>query len=444
MKKKGFILILFYVLLIALPSIIFLKESISDGSDLVYSLSGVFGITSFVLLSFELLLVSRNKLLDKYFGLDKIYRFHMYIAVVALIFAYIHKLLKETIYRDSFQTSLGDDALIIFEAIAVFSIIFMINKLFFKFQPADYLRNFFNKKIKLKYEMKVLIHNIMIIGLIVLIVHILLAFSVKSNSLLMFVLLIYSIVPFALYFNRKIINVYFKKKHKYLVSDIVHEADNILTIKFKPMQGEVFNYDPGQFLYLRINNSEVPGDEHPFTISSSPSQKNYIAITAKQLGDFTKRLDSVKIGDTAQIGGAYGTFSYLSKEKNDKICFIAGGIGITPFLSMIRHMSVVDKNKDVTLLWGARNISEIICKDELIQLGSNLRSFNFIPVLSDDKSYSGEQGFIDQNKIEKYIDSLVDYDFYICGPPIMLEIQIKNLKSLGVPNKNIHFERFAI
>ena len=260
----------------------------------------------------------------------------------------------------------------------------------------------------------------------------------------MAILLVYFIVPFVLYFNRKVIKVYFNKKNKYVVSGITHDSDNILTLSFKPKEGEIFNYIPGQFLYVRIANPKVSGDEHPFTISSSPTQKDYVSITIKQLGDFTKAIENVKIGDKANIDGGFGTFSHLKHVNNNKICFIAGGIGITPFLSMIRYMGVKDKNKDVTLLWGARDLSEIICNDELVELGSKLDKFNFVPILSVDKDYTGEKGFIDEDKIIKYIDSLMDCDFYICGPPVMLEMEIKNLKALGVPSRNVYYERFAI
>jgi len=107
---------------------------------------------------------------------------------------------------------------------------------------------------------------------------------------------------------------------------------------------------------------------------------------------------------------------------------------------MLRYINAKDKDKSVKLIWGARDESEIICKSEFKSFSNTLKDFELIPVLSNAPSYNGEIGFIDIQKIEKYIKNIADYDFFICGPPIMLELQIKNLKALGVPNKKIHYE----
>ena len=442
MKQKRYFLILLYIILIFLPFALLYRDDVASNIGMTYVLAGFFGITAYTLFNLEILLVSKNKFLDKYFGLDKLYRFHMFIAVVAIAFSYIHKLLNGE--RETFQSQLGENAFILFIAVGVFSILMMVNKLFFKFSPLDYLRRFLNKNLKIKYQHKVLLHNLMVVAIIFLVFHILLAYSVKHDLALELVLLLYFLVPFISYLYNKIIKVYFSKKHKYVVSEVIKEANNIITLKFKPKFGKVFDYVPGQFLYVKINNPQVPGDEHPFTISSSPTEEGSVAITVKQLGDFSNNLDKVKVGDNAYIDGSYGSFSYLKKDKSDKLCFLAGGIGITPFLGMLRYIEAKDKNKSVKLIWGVRDESEIISKEELKNFDTTITDFEFIPVLSNDKSYKGETGFIDQEKIKKYVKNIAEYDFYICGPPIMLEVQIKNLKALGVSNKKIHYERFAI
>lgn len=444
MKKKRYLIILSYVLLILLPFAIFFKNNSTGGIDFKYALSGFFGLTAYSLFTFELLLVSKNKFLDNHFGLDKLYRFHMSIAVLAILLSYLHKTLKESMYRDSFKTQLGNISFILFIAVGVFSILLMVNKLFIKFAPVDYLRKFLHKILKIKYQYKVFLHNLMVVAILVLVVHILLAYSVKSDFLLEFVLLIYFLVPFCLYVYNKIWKLYFSKKHKYVVSQVIKESNNVVTLRFRPKFGKIFDYVPGQFLYVRIRNPKVPGDEHPFTISSSPTDGDYVAITVKQLGDFSNTLNEVKIGDNAYIDGSYGSFSYIKKEKSNKLCFIAGGIGITPFLGMLRYIESKDKNKAVTLLWGVRDESEIISKEDFKNFSSTIKDFLFVPVLSNSPNYAGEKGFIDSQIIKKYVSNIEEYDFYICGPPIMLELQIKNLKSLGVPVNKIHYERFSI
>lgn len=442
MKMKRCLWILVYIIGVITPSIFYVSDFYK--MNILLILSGVLGITSYVLFSFQFLVASRLKVIDKYFGLDKMYRFHMVTAIVALLFAYLHKVLKEMYFEESFKTQLGDMAFAIFIGICVFSILMMINKLFFKIKLVDSIRKFLNQTLKIKYQYKVLLHNVLLVALVILLVHILLAYSVSANMILKVTLIIYFIIPVGLYYNHKIIKNYLNKNKQYSVSEVINESDNIVTLKFKPKHGKLFYYQPGQFLYVRINNSQIPSDEHPFTISSSPTQKDCVSVTAKQLGDFTSKLSNVKVGDSAYVDGPFGTFSYLNKSKNRKICFIAGGIGITPFLGMLRYMNEMDKNNEVVLLWGARDLSELICKSELDGYMAELNKFTFVPVLSNENNYVGEKGFITTNVIQKYVPSILEYDFYICGPPIMLEAQLENLKKLDVSKKNIHFERFAM
>jgi len=432
---------IFYCLAVLFPSIIYVSDHLDSSFGII--IAGVFGITAYVLFAFQFFLASRPKIIDKQFGMDKIYRFHMYIAVVALILSFLHKQIKENYYSESFKTSLGDLAFNIFLGISVLSILLMVNKLFFKIKFFDSLRRFLNKTLRIQHQYKVLVHNVMLIALCILLVHILMAYSVKSNILLESVLVIYFVGPLFLYLKHKIYDGFFNKSKKYTVAEVINESDSIVTLKFEHESGKSFSYLPGQFLYVRINNPEIPWDEHPFTISSSPLQA-YLSITAKKLGDFTQKLDKVKVGDTAYIDGAYGTFSYSKDKENRKLCFLAGGIGITPFLGMLRHMSLQNESQDVVLFWGVRDRQDIICNDEINDYSLQMKNFKFVPVLSNDSSYEGEVGYINADTIKRYIDDIGAYDFYICGPPIMIESQIKNLRSLGVAKENIHFERFAM
>lgn len=444
MKFKRFLWLLLYVIAAIIPSILYVVKEVNSYSDFSFLLSGIFGITAYYLLSVQFLLMSRPKLIDKYFSLDRVYRYHMFVAVIALIVAYLHVILKGIYFEDSLQTSIGNASLIIFVVISVFSILVMINKLFFKIKIIDRLRMFFNNLLKLKYESKVLIHNITVLALIILFVHVLMSSSVNSNLPLKITIIIYFIVPLGLYLDHKIIKVHFNKNKRYVVSDIIRDAKNIVTIKFSNTNGEVFDYLPGQFLYVRIYNPDIPRDEHPFTISSSPLEKEYVAATIKQIGDFTNSLSKAKVGDRAYIDGGFGSFSYLKRPNNKKLYFIAGGIGITPFLGMLRYMFTKDNNREVVLLWGVRDESEIICKYELEEYTSLLKSFKFIPIVSNDDTYQGEKGFIDTEMLKIYANNISEYDFYICGPPIMMEAQLNNLRKLGAPKENIHFERFSL
>ncbi len=444
MKMKKVFWILLYFLAPVLPVYFYLIHAAKNNSDFIFLLGGSLGICSYVFFVNQFIITARPKFIEKNFGLDKMYRFHMIMPLVAFIMGFIHKQIKESYFGESFQTSLGDATLVIFAAIIVISTLLMINKLFVKIKIVDDLRNLLKKTIKPKHEFLVAIHNITVIGVCVLLVHILLSSSVKANIPLEVTLTFYFVIAFSMYFYHKVLKRHTATNKEFIISDVVIESDNIITLKFKPVNHKLFDYKPGQFLYLKLYNKEIPKDEHPFTISSSPTEKGYVSVTVKQLGDFTNNLVKAKVGDKAYVDGSFGSFTHLDLHKGNKLCFIAGGIGITPFLSMLRYLNIKEKDRQVILLWGVRNSSELICYEELNAVASNMKNLKIIPVLSSEENYIGEQGYVDAARIKKLLNNEFNYDFFICGPPIMLEKVVTDLKSYKIDHNRIHFERFSI
>ena len=216
----------------------------------------------------------------------------------------------------------------------------------------------------------------------------------------------------------------------------------------KPKLNNIFEYAPGQYCYISIISQNLSKEFHPFSFSSSPIKKDVISVTIKELGDYTNDIGKVNVGDIAYIEGPYGILKALDSNA-EEIIFISGGSGITPFLSTLRYMRDTNDTRKTTLLWGVRFPYEIFLKDEfdkMMQLNPNLRIF---PVVSDDDSWEGEQGFIDREKLDRLAPCEdpgkvgQKKDYYICGPPIMMKIVVSTLKSMGVNKKtNIHIEKF--
>lgn len=444
MKIKKIFWILLYFLSPILPIYLYIVQASKDNTNFIFLLGGALGICSYVIFVNQFIITSRPKFIEKNFGMDKMYRFHMVMPLVAFIFGLIHNQIKESYFNDSFQTTLGSATLIIFGVIIVVSMLLMINKLFIKIKIVDDVRNILKKFLKPKHEFLVTIHNITVVGICVLLVHILLSSSVKTNIPLEITLLAYFVIALSMYFYHKVLKRSIAKSKEYTITDIIKECDNIITLKFKPKNHKLFNYKPGQYLYVKLYNSEIPKDEHPFTISSSPTIMDYVSVTVKQLGDFTNSLVKANVGDKAYIDGSYGSFTYLDLPKDNKLCFIAGGIGITPYLSMLRYLNVNEKNRSVILLWGVRDSSELICSEELDSIACNMKNLTILPVLSSDKNYKGEQGYVDGARVKRLLNNDLDYEFFLCGPPIMMEKVVGDLKSFNIDSNKIHFERFSI
>ncbi|WP_291636302.1 FAD-binding oxidoreductase [Clostridium sp.] len=444
MKMKKMFWILLYFLAPVLPVYFYVIQESKSNNNFMFLLGGALGICSYVFFVNQFIITARPKFIEKNFGMDRMYRFHMVMPLVAFTLGLIHAQIKESYFHDSFQTTLGSATLVIFGAIIVISTLLMINKLFFKIKIVDDIRNSLKKFLKPKHEFLVTVHNITVVGVCILLIHILLSNSVKTNIQLEMTLTAYFVIALSMYFYHKVLKRNIAKSKEYTISDIRNECDNIITLKFKPKNHKLFTYKSGQFLYVKLYNEEIPKDEHPFTISSSPTEKDYISVTVKQLGDFTNSLVKARVGDKAYIDGSFGSFTHLDLPKDNKLCFIAGGIGITPFLSMLRYLNVEEKHRDVILIWGARDSSELICKEELDSIACNMKNLTIIPVLSSEKKYSGEQGYVDGARVKRLLNNDLEYDFFLCGPPIMMEKAVSDLKSFNINSNKIHFERFSI
>jgi len=257
----------------------------------------------------------------------------------------------------------------------------------------------------------------------------------------------YFAIGLSFYLYHQIYRRWILNRNAWSVAGVTEVAPNIRELKLIPGNGQGFNYQPGQFMFLRVFGKNIESEEHPFTISSSPSQKGFITATIKSSGDYTSKIGQIQPGDKAHVDAPYGVFSYLRHKPQGKMVMIAGGIGITPLLSMLRYMRDVDPHHNVQLIWGLQREEEIVYKDEVEKLKTELAHFDWVPVMSNQPEWPGETGFITRELIEKYAvkagEDPREMDFYVCGPPIMMDIIIPILEKMGVPARKIHFERFA-
>jgi ferredoxin-NADP reductase len=143
------------------------------------------------------------------------------------------------------------------------------------------------------------------------------------------------------------------------------------------------------------------------------------------------------------VDAPYGVFTFLRCDAEDLV-FISGGIGITPFLSMLRYMYDEGMDMRVTLLCGNKSEQDIPCREELTKMAEEMASLRVIHVMSRQPDWPGEKGYIDAEMLRRYVSDLENSHFFICGPPIMMAMVIGELKKLDVGNDRIHYERFAL
>lgn len=192
-------------------------------------------------------------------------------------------------------------------------------------------------------------------------------------------------------------------------------------------------HQPGQFVQVFI-----PGiGEAPISICSSPTRKGYFDLCVRKLGDVTNAMHNLKAGDTVGIRGPFGRGFEPEHYYNSDLVFIAGGIGLAPLRSVIQFaLDKKDKFGKITIVYGAKNPSEQIFKDELKEW-AKIKDLNLIVTVDrGDEQWKGNTGLITQHFDKLEIDPSKAY-VLVCGPPIMYKFVILGLNKFKIDASRI-------
>lgn len=231
-----------------------------------------------------------------------------------------------------------------------------------------------------------------------------------------------------------------------LVSSISDTGKNAKVIRFVSENGYLPPFEAGQYINIF---TEIDGvrTSRPYSISSSPKQRAYYEITVARIKDgFVSDffLDDVKVGDRFEANGPAGVFRFQPVFHSRKSLFLAGGSGITPFLSMTREIVDAALDRDVVMLYGCRSSKAALYDEELRAYSENYPNFKYHLIVSDeDDSWNGETGFIDRNLIMRLVPDYAERTCYICGPQVMNDFCKNELEELGLPEKQIRREMFG-
>jgi predicted ferric reductase len=434
-------LVISYAIIIVSPLILAAVVRPSPGAGFIYNLGLGMALMGMVILFLQVLLTGRYKWIERPFGLDMLTRFHKRMGITAAAFLLLHPVLLAAggaglqlliSVRTPLMIYVGRAALLLL----IISIALSVYRV----------------RLGLTFERWRLSHNLLIPVVIVggYLHSRFIGQDLTGIYLLRvqwFILLAVTLVAFT---HHRIVRPSVLSKSPYRVTDVKKEADQVWTIALEPAAGgPCYDYLPGQFQFITFKRGpHLPVEEHHWTISSSPAQKNYVSSTIKALGDFTSTIGRTKPGDTAVVHAPFGRFSYLLYPEEKHLVFIAGGIGITPFMSMLRHMRDTQADYTVTLLYANVAEAQIVFAEELAQIASGEAPvLELVHVLEQpSQKWRGETGRIDQEKILRYCShpDILANTYYLCGPSAMSESIIQTLKKLGVSERRIRIEIFSL
>lgn len=235
-------------------------------------------------------------------------------------------------------------------------------------------------------------------------------------------------------------------KEQKLVISRIEEHGNIAKSYYFKSETALAYFKAGQYLTfkLEIGNSVVT---RSYSIASSPASalNGEYQITVKRISDgFVSDyiLDNWSVGDEVTAYAPEGNMTYCPLRDAENIVAIAGGSGITPFLSLARAIDQGDENCTLTLLYGCRTSDEILFKSELDSLSEKNEKINVIYVLSDGDEDGYEKGFVGADIIKKYAPE-GNYSIFVCGPGGLYEFLETELPKLEKERKYIRFEVFS-
>ncbi|MEM8527613.1 MAG: ferredoxin reductase family protein [Bacteroidota bacterium] len=375
-------------------------------------LGEVFSSWVVTVFAFNFLMATRAKWVERIFGgLDKMYLIHRRSGVIAVFLLIAHFIV---VPRDLTAFTPG-------KPLGFYTFVLILLGVMLSAAPVF--------KRKIPYHKWINIHKLMGVFYVMGVVHGLIVNSlIKELPITRIYVFGMSFIGVAAWVYRAFLFNIFNKKLAYKVIEVKDLGHQITEIVLKPVKKEL-NYLAGQFAFFNFPSISKK-EQHPFTISSHPYSNN-LRLTIKGLGDYTNDLNTkLSVGDTALVEGAYGHFSSSYIKESDQI-WIAGGIGITPFLALAKDIHP----NNVHLFWCVNKEEEAVYADELQDIANNLPNFQYTIWSS---AQSGHLT-VDQLGVEQYKNK----SYLICGTEALKASMMKQLKAKGVNAENIYDEEFA-
>ena len=235
-----------------------------------------------------------------------------------------------------------------------------------------------------------------------------------------------------------------------LLEKIKHENTDMMSFKFSRSDEKSYlNYKAGQFTVMDLKTKEDPeGPSRYFTISSSPTEKDFVQISTRiRDTPFKQKLASLEIGVKVSFKTPTGEF-VLPKDYSKTVVMLSGGIGVTPFRSMIKYSTDMKLPLKIVMFDSNRNRDNILFKNEFDACLDTNKNLKICYTVTDEDNADEKigHGRIDQKKITELIseDELAESAFYVCGPPGMLKAMQDLLREkMRISKKQINVEEFT-
>lgn len=424
-----------YLALVLAPLAVLVLGPTPEGRGFWWDLSSALGFAGTAMMGVMFVLTARFHHATAPFGIDIVYYFHRQIALVALAIIAAHPIIL----------FVEDPGLVVLLSPAALSFHMSAGTLSMLALIVLIAISIWRKRLGIHYDGWRLWHAVLATAALVLaIAHIEgVGYYISAPwKRTLWTLIAASWLALLAYV--RLVKPYLLLRRPYRIEELIEERGDTWSLVLRPDSHTGMTFQPGQFAWLTIWHSPFALKEHPFSLSSSALEPERLRFTIKELGDFTKRVKHVTLGQRVYVDGPYGAFS-IDRHRAPGYVFVAGGIGIAPVMGMLRTLADRADRRPLLLYYAYKNWERLTFREELKSLGEEL-DLKIVYVLNEPhEGWTGEVGYLTEEMLGRHLPH--DFkirEYFVCGPVPMLEIAEAALHKLGVPISKIHSELFDL
>ena len=437
-RWRGPVWLTVYLSLITAPIFAVVVTRPDGGVELWWDLAMNLGLAGLSVMMIQFALTARIRRATSPFGADLVYVFHRYLAWLGFGLIVSHFLILYIGYEDALGSL--DPRIAAWEltvarlALVAFGLAVVTAE--------------FRKTLGLEYGLWRYLHVALAVGGTGLaLAHVVGTGRLSQTPASLVVWAIVTVAWLAVVVWLRLVKPFQLGRRPYIVVAVRPERGDAWTLVLEPDGWSgITGFSPGQFAWISLSGSPFALQDHPFSISSAPSGLPRIEMTIKALGDFSNTIRDVPIGQRAWIDGPFGVFSHDRYPEAPGLVFVAGGIGITPVMSMLRDLADQADLRPLWLFYANADWESVTFREEIEALGERL-DLTLIHVVEDPpKDFTGVSGRLEASALAQHLPAakMHAFRYFLCGPVPLTEMVDDELRLQDVPAAHIRTELFEL
>jgi predicted ferric reductase len=435
---RGILWIQLYLLVSVAPLVFALLGDTPPGRDFLTELSVALGFVGLSMLGLQFVITARFGNVAAPYGMDVVIRFHRGISIVAFAFVLSHPILLFATDPDTLRLLRFWDA----PWRARFGLLSVVGLV------AIVASSLWRERLRLSYEVWKVAHGVLAVGIVVTaLLHVQLVGHYVASPWKQALWAAMSVALVGVLGYARIVAPILRFRRPWEVVSVETAGGDAWHVTLRPIGHDgLVAALPGQYAWLVIGAGPFSVEQHPFSISNDAEHPDgWVRFTVKALGDWSSSVGEVEPGTRAYVDGPYGAFSPDRAEAPGYV-FVAGGVGITPVLGILHTLAARGDRRPITVVHADRTVDDLTGSDELAALRDQL-DLEVVTVLEDPpEGWEGDVGLPDADLLDRVAPERQRerFQYFVCGPPPMLDAVEASLEARGVPVENIQVERFAL